>query len=216
LRSVTTWSCRYFDVSLPAQVRLERAAQARALLAQPIAQRRQQRAGVIEHLARRRDLAPDVVDLGGERRGAADQSAQARELAARSADRRGGGVDRLEVVSEREQTRGLERAAIDLQQAEQILEVFRCPQREDRVVGQVAHRLGRRGQQLADRRQLGGRRQRVKARGAGRRERKAPHRGDNPIEFEGPEAAWAHSVWVWSGRDGRPRSAGCTDPGGNR
>ena len=123
-----------------------------------------------------------------------DQRAQARELAARSADRRGGGVDRLEVVGEREQARGLERAALDLQQAEQILEVFRCPQREDRVVGQVAHRLGRRGQQLADRRRLGGRRQRVETRGAGRREREAPHRGDNPIEFEGPEAAWAHSV----------------------
>jgi hypothetical protein len=76
-------------------------------------------------------LPPHVVDLGGETTGRGPTSARRRGNS--PPDRRTAAAEvsiRLEVVGKGEQTRGLERAALDLLQAEQILQVFRCPQRE--------------------------------------------------------------------------------------
>ena len=72
------------------------------------------------------------------------------------------------------------------------LEVLRRPQREDGVVGQEADRLRRRGQQLAYDARIGLGDEILEPLRPRRREREAPQRGDNPIEFKGPEAACVH------------------------
>ena len=104
---------------LAAQVRLERAAQARALLAQPVADAPQLRARIVDDVAAGIDLAAHVGDLALERGRGLDDRARARGKAARArrtaAD---GGFDRSEEVGEPEQLQRLERAAFDRERVE--------------------------------------------------------------------------------------------------
>ena len=190
---------------LAAQVRLERAPQSRPLFPQPIAQRREERAGVILHVAGRRDAPADVGDLVFEGRRSADQAEQTRKLAAGTPDRGDRRVDRLEVVGEREKARGLERAAVNVEECEQLLQVLRGAQGEDRVVLQVSDGLGGRLERAAH---DGGVRhggKRVKANGARRREGEAPHGGDNPVELEGLQGAGIHAGCAnWRSRSEPP------------
>ena len=71
---------------LAAQVGLERAAQTRALLAQPIANALQLRTGIVHDLAAGIDLAAHVGDLALERGGRFDDRAEQRERRAGAAD----------------------------------------------------------------------------------------------------------------------------------
>ena len=80
---MTIWSCRYFAVSLPRRYPSSVAAQPRALLRSRSRNDASSGLAWSTHVARRRNLAPDVRDLVLERRRAVDQRAQARELAAR-------------------------------------------------------------------------------------------------------------------------------------
>ena len=73
---------------LPAQIRLERAAQTRPLLAQPVANHLQLRARVVDHLARRVDLVAHLRDFALERRGAAAGRSSSGNDPARPADAR--------------------------------------------------------------------------------------------------------------------------------
>ena len=84
---------------LAAQVGLERAAQPRALLAQPIADAPQLRARVVHHLAARIDLAAHVGDLALERRGGLDDRGEQRERGAGAADAAGGWPQRIRGTS---------------------------------------------------------------------------------------------------------------------
>jgi hypothetical protein len=117
----------------------------------------------------------------------------ARERPADAADRSGRRLDRLEVIGQCDKARGFERPAVDPEQAHDLIEIFRRPQREDGVVGEEADRLRRRGQQLADDAGIRVRGQIPEALRARRREREAPQGSDNPIEFKGPEAACVHA-----------------------
>src|SRR6266850_182053 len=80
LRSVTTWSCRYFAVSRPRR-NDSSVLRKRALLPQPVADAAERRARVVDHHARRIDLAPDVGNLGLERGDGLDQAVENRERA---------------------------------------------------------------------------------------------------------------------------------------
>ena len=98
---------------LAAQVRLERAAQPRPLLAQPIADAPQLRARIVDDLAAGIDLAADVGDLAI--RSDAAVSAIARRTGKAPRARRtdgAGGFDRSEEVGEREQLARLERRGL--------------------------------------------------------------------------------------------------------
>ena len=111
---------------LAAQVRLERAPQARPLLAQAVAHRLQLGAGVVDHLAGRLDLVPRLGDLAAERRPAFGQGLRAAETAcAVRRMARAGGLDRLEELGQAEQPQRLERAALDGQGAEDGRQVGR-------------------------------------------------------------------------------------------
>ena len=81
---------------LAAQVRLERAAQPRLLLAQPIADQPQLRARVVDDLARRVDLLAHLRRLALERRGAGGGGVEQRKRSRRAADAGARLVDRVE------------------------------------------------------------------------------------------------------------------------
>jgi hypothetical protein len=144
----------------------------------------------VHHVAGRRDLVPDVRHVVLEGRRAVHQREQARERAANATDRSGRRLDRLEVIGQRDEARGFERPAVHLEQAEDLVEVVRRPQREDGVVGQEADRLRRRGQQLAYDARIG-LEDEVPAAPPRRRERKL--RSAATIRSNsGPEAACVH------------------------
>ena len=178
---------------LAAQVRLERAAQARALLAQPLADDLQLRAGVIDDVAGRVDLVARRGDLALERRRAAADGLEARERSGRAADGGARLVDRIEKRREREQPERLERPALDRRARAKI-----CGRSSTRAA--ETHRSRRETAPLrscarADRATVCGSSRRLQPRetlAAHRRQREGRDGLDDAIEFEGPQGAWLH------------------------
>jgi hypothetical protein len=127
LRSVTICCCRYFAVSLPRRYDSS-VPRRRALLAQAIAQALQLRAGLVDHLSRRIDLAPDVGDLPLERRGRFDDRGEARKRGAMAADAGDAGIDGREERTEAQQLQRFERASFDSKCAQDRIELGRRPQ----------------------------------------------------------------------------------------
>ena len=74
--------------------------------------------------------------------------------------------------------------------------VLRRPQREDRVVLQVPDSLGRGVERAPYDGLVRIGRERGKLRLARRRQRKAPHGGDNPVELEGLRGAGIHTGYA--------------------
>ena len=176
---------------LAAQVRLERAAQPRPLLAQPIADAPQLRARVVDDLAGGIDLAADVGDLALERRGRCRRwRAGAGKRCARAADR---GARR------RRPRRGSRRAprscsgssarpstASDVERSRRVRP---APAGATRVLGEEPHGFRRRSERGRDAPRVGQRLQRGQPRRARRRLREAADGLDDAIEFEGPQGA---------------------------
>ena len=181
---------------LAAQVRLERAAQPRPLLAQPVADQLQLRARVVDHVAGRRrssrasaavsplnDAAPPLAASrsGNDRRRAADRGARL--------------VHRLE-----ERRRARAAAAASSARPSTASAASICGRSLDARSGtaplaaRYRTRLGRRGRAAArpSAASVDGAQAR-QALGAHRRQREAADRLDDPIEFEGPQGSWLHT-----------------------
>ncbi len=183
---------------LAAQVRFERPAQPRPLLAQPIADASQLRARVVHHLAARVDLAADVGDLALEGGRPVRDRAEDRTCAARAAHRRcrptstdarnAASASRCSASSARPSTR---------ERLEDRVEIVRRVQGQ-LVVAEEADRLGRRRQRVGHRARLGQRMQPREPGGTRRGQREAADRLDNAIEFEGPQGACMHRALIRS------------------
>ena len=106
-----------------AQKRLQCVSQPCALFPKAPADVAERRAGLVYHIARRRDLSSDVGDLLFERRRSIGDGAQQRERGTELRDRCAGMFDRLEVVGEREQARRFERAPLDCERVDERLEI---------------------------------------------------------------------------------------------
>ena len=118
---------------LATQIRLERAAQPRPLLAQPLANELQLGARVVDHLARRIDLVARLRDLALERRGAAARLLEQRKRAGDTANRGARLVDRFEKCRERSRRGASSAPALDRERVENRRQVARRPQREGAV-----------------------------------------------------------------------------------
>ena len=180
---------------LAAQIRLERAAQPRPLLAQPIAQAPQLRARIVHDLAAGIDLAADVGDLALERRGAVGDGAQDAESrrarggsgaqVASTEARNVASASRCSGSSARPSTASASRIASRSAGARSAISLVR---RESATVSAVA------ASAAATARGVGQRLQPREPRSSRRRLREAADRLDNPIEFEGPQGAGLHGI----------------------
>ena len=184
---------------LAAQVGLERAAQPRALLAQPIADAPQLRARIVHDLAGGIDLAADVGDLRLERRGRRRRCArEERERAARrggspahvaSTEARNVGERRAAAAARARGPRPPARSAIASSSAGARRPIVAAARQETRrsppSSSSAAATAARRRRAAASR---------ASRAGAGRRLREAADRFDDPIEFEGPEGAGVHGA----------------------
>ncbi len=189
-----------------AQVRLERAAQPRSLLAQAVAQRPERRAGIVDDVARRVDGLADPGRLGPERRGRRRRLVEEREPA-RPANGVPRVLDRIEEAGQPQKAPGLERAAFDRQRVERPRQVGRRLEGEGAVGGEELRRLGGAGEQVRH------------AAGIGRRceagepirphggDGKIAHRLDDPVELEGLQGAglrWRSQGFGHCGLRGQP------------
>src|SRR4029077_8878393 len=107
---------------LAAQVRLERPAQQRRLLPQPIADHFQLGARIVDDLAGLVDLLADAGGFVLERRGAAAGGFEVRKRS-RAANRGDGVVDRREERRQLQETRRFERAALDRERRERLRQI---------------------------------------------------------------------------------------------
>jgi hypothetical protein len=172
---------------LAPQVRLERAAQARSLLPQPLADGLQVGAGVIDDLAGRIDFFAHVGRLAFERRHAPARQIEQGKRSGCAANRQARLVDGVEEVGEREQPQRLEGASLHGERGENLGQVARRAQREQRVLRQIPGRLARRRQKLRDTVRLGRGRKPPEALLAQGRQREAADGLDDAFEFEGPQ-----------------------------
>ena len=181
---------------LAAQVRLERSAQPRALLAQPVPDAPQLRTRVVHHLARRIDLAADVGDLALERRGARRRSRAGAGTAPRARRiARATSLDRSEKVGEREQLQRLRARGPRPRATSRI--ASRSVGRAERrawLSARKRDRLGRRRKRGATARGSVERLQPREPLAARRGQREAADRLDDAIEFEGPQGACMHGL----------------------
>ncbi len=190
---------------LAAQIRFERRAQPRSLLAQLRAQARQLGAGVVVHFARRVDLAAHVGDLVLERSAVFGERLQRGEGAADAADRGARERERIEKLRECQQPQRVERAPLDRKRRQHRVEIRGRIQRERGVGVEILDAFGRRGEQLRGAMRIGLRLELGQARRAERRQRKAAHDVDDLIPLEGPQGAWLHvlreTVSIFRSRD---------------
>jgi hypothetical protein len=177
---------------LAAQVRLERAAQPRPLLAQALADDLQLGAGVVDDLARRVDLLARVRGLVLERRRAAAGGLEQRIGARRAADGGARLVDRVEEVRQREQAQRFERPPFDRERVQDLRQLAGRAQREDAVRVDIAGGFAGGCQQLGDDARVGRRLQSLEALRPHRRQREVPDGVDDPIEFERAQGTWLH------------------------
>ncbi len=175
-----------------AQERLQRAAQARPLLAQPVPDDPQLRARVVGHLARLVDLPADVGDLALERRGGVDERRELGQVAAGPADRGPGRVDRRQEAAELDERRRLEQASLDGEGGQDAVEARRRREREVAVLAQIGHALAGRCERRGDRPGVGQRTERAQPFSGQRRRGQAAHRLHDTVEFEGPQGARVH------------------------
>ena len=126
-------------MSLPRDELLERRAQPLALVAQPVADRSQRRAGVVEHLARCIDGAPDRGDFVLEARDARDDRRRGWETTPPRCARRRAPLDRIDEVGQRCAAEA-DRAAGPRRRARRASRADRCAgaQRKQRVRLEVA------------------------------------------------------------------------------
>ena len=177
---------------LAAQIRFERAAQPRALLAQPIPQAPQLRARVVHHLAGR------DRSCGGRRRSRVRTRPPLRDARAgsgtprRAADRGAGRVDRGEKRGERQQLQRLRARVLRRASAlEDRFEIRRSVERQSGCRRGIARSpTSRQARPPPPRLRL--RLQQREARSPRRGLREAANRLDNAIELEGPQGASMH------------------------
>src|SRR4029077_15019138 len=93
---------------LPAQIRLERAAQARPLFAETLAYQPQFGARAVEHVARRFDLLADLAGFALERRSVGGDALERRKRPRRAANPAAGVVHRIEKIGQRDKTQRFE------------------------------------------------------------------------------------------------------------
>ena len=176
-----------------AQVRFQRAAQARPLLAQAIAQVRELRAGIVDDFAGGSDLAPDVADLVLERgRGLGDGGEQGK-AAARFPDRGTRGIDRGEKSRQIEERLRFEHASLDGERHQERVEIVGGLER-DVAVAQEARRLGRGRERARHRARVDERLQLRQTRRTRRRQCEAAYRFDDPVVFERPQGTGVHET----------------------
>ena len=101
--------------------------------------------------------------------------------------------DAAALRGESQQSRRFKPPADDTEQREQLLQVVGRTEGEERLICEVARRFCRRVQRLLYAAGIGVRPNHPKRRRPDRRQRKAAHSIDDPIEFEGPEGAGVHS-----------------------
>ena len=179
---------------LAAQVRLERAAQARALLPQPIANQLQLRARVDRRRRRTgRSCRATCADLALERRGAAARRLEQRERARRAADGR-----RATRPPSRETRPAPAAAAASSARPSTASAARICGRSLDArsgnsaLRGEVPRGFGRGGEQLRHLLRVGRRREPRQPLVAHRRQREAADGLDDAIEFEGPQGSRLH------------------------
>ena len=178
---------------LAAQIRLERRAQPRALLAQLRAQARQLGAGVVVDLAGRIDLAAHFGDLVLERSAALRDAPSAsgtapltRRIAAHvsaTESRNSANASSRSGSSARPST-----ASAD----EHRVEIVGRVQRKRGIGVEILDAFGRRGEQLRGAMRIGLRLELGEPRRAERRQRKAAHDVDDLIPLEGAKRAGLH------------------------
>ncbi|OFW32198.1 MAG: hypothetical protein A3G76_09275 [Acidobacteria bacterium RIFCSPLOWO2_12_FULL_65_11] len=195
---------------LAAQVRLERAAQSRALLAQSLANELQLRAGMIDDFAGGVDLVPCLRRLAPEGGRGPARRVEPRKRSGRPANRRSGVVDRVKEGGEREQLVRVERRALDGERAQNLRQFGRCAEREPRVLRQEPRCLGGVREQVGDLLRIDRGPKPRQTLGAHGRHGKTLDGLDDLIEFEGPEDAWLHHVNQVS-EDGRAGEAGTSN-----
>jgi hypothetical protein len=177
---------------LPAQVRLERRPQARALLSQPLADVLQLVAGRVEHVAGRIDLLADLAGLALERSGAARGRLEVRKRSRGAADGRTRFVHGIDERRERQETRRLERPSFDRERREDLRQIARGAKGKGAVGGEIARRFAGGREQPRDVLRIGGWTEPPQALDAHWRQREGCDGIDNPIEFEGPQGARMH------------------------
>ena len=179
---------------LAAQIRLERAAQPRALLAQALADHFQLRARVVEHIAGRIDLVARLGDLALERRRSRARLVEQRKGRGDRPDRGSRLFHRLEERRQLQQLDRFERPPFDDERAEDPREAGTRGERELTLFRDERHRLAGRGQQLGNLLRIGRRLEPRQALVAHRRRREATDRFDDPIELERPQNGWMHQL----------------------
>ncbi len=180
---------------LAAQVRLKRAAQTRALLAESIANDSELGARVVDDIAGVIDLLPHLLGFAFERRRGAARGFETRERSGGAANRRDGFVDRAQECREVEQSLGFERAAFDRERHENLRHVAGGAQRKQGVRREIFGRLGGRREQLRDLVRVNRRREAAEPLVAHRRQREAADHVDDTIELESPEDCRLHGGW---------------------
>ena len=178
-----------------AKVGFERPAQPRPLLAKTIAQVRQFRTGIVDDVERRADLAPDIADLGLERRRGLGDRREQGKAAPDLAHGTAGDFDRGQKCRDVDERLRFEDAAFNRQRQQQLVEILGRLQ-SDLVVAQEASRLGRCGKSRCDGARVGQRLQHRQTRRTGRRLCEAAYRLDDPIVFERPQGTGVHETLV--------------------
>jgi hypothetical protein len=179
---------------LAPEVRLQRAPQPRALLAEPFTDQPQLGARAVDDLARRLDLLANLAGLALERRGVAGGGFERGKRSSGAPDAGARFVDRIEKIRERDQAKRLERPTLDGERVEDLRQFGRRAQREQRVDLEIASRLGGGREQLRDVRRVDRRFEPAEAVRAHRREREAPDGLDDPVEFESSQSSRLHKM----------------------
>ena len=176
---------------LAAQIGLERPAQPRALLAQPVPDPPQLAARIVHHLACGVDLAPDVRDLSFEGGDTIGDGAENREGCARAAYASCGRIHGRKKRGERHQLCGVEGPSFYSKPGKYLVE-FRCSSKRDLVVSEKACGFRSRRQCPPHRAAIGQRRKRVQPRLAHGRLRVSGDDTNDAIEFERAQGTSVH------------------------
>ena len=177
----------------PAQVRLERAAQPVALSTQPIPQRAQPGAGVVDHLALGIDGRANGVDLLLERVCGVENGRERRIGSPRGLSERGAdAVHRSQEAGQTEELQRLQGPSLHGQRGDRLSQVGRGVETEPGVGFEVGHSLAGGRQRGGDLAGIGFRGAAGDRGGAQRRERQAADRGHDAIEFERLQGSVVH------------------------
>ncbi len=179
---------------LAAEVRFQRSAQPRPLLPQPLPDRLQRRARIVDDFAGLVDLPADVGRLRARRRRSNRQSLAGSETrSARAGSWRSVlSTDARNEASALSCTGSSARPSTASESSDDLEIVGRL--QADVVFGQELHGFRRGRERCADVLDARQRLEPGELRASGRRLRETADRFDNPIEFKGPQGAWMHGA----------------------